>query len=99
MSGRTLYGIELRRRAVELYEEGHGRYVIYPAQRPRGNRETMAGYLQIRRHGSSDGRGSKTAYSFEVKVAAARAVADEGMTVPEAMAEFGSPWPVLWENG
>ncbi|MFR4803500.1 MAG: helix-turn-helix domain-containing protein [Eggerthellaceae bacterium] len=31
----------------------------------------------------------KTAYSFEVKVAAARAVADEGMTVPEAMAEFG----------
>ena len=31
----------------------------------------------------------KTAYSFETKVAAARAVADEGMTKPEAMAEFG----------
>lgn len=28
MSGRTLYDIELRRRAVELYEEGHGRDVI-----------------------------------------------------------------------
>ena len=31
----------------------------------------------------------KTTYSFETKVAAVKAVADEGMTVPEAMVRFG----------
>ncbi|WP_235715516.1 helix-turn-helix domain-containing protein, partial [Adlercreutzia mucosicola] len=31
----------------------------------------------------------KKTYSFDTKVAAARAVADDGLTVPEAMARFG----------
>ena len=31
----------------------------------------------------------KTIYPFETKVAAVRAVVDEGMTKPEAMARFG----------
>ena len=35
----------------------------------------------------------KTAYSFETKLASVRAVADEGMTKPEAMAKFGIASP------
>lgn len=34
-----------------------------------------------------------TAYSFETKPAAVRAVVDEGMTKPEAMAKFGIASP------
>ena len=33
------------------------------------------------------------AYSFETKLAAVRAVVDEGMTKPEAMAKFGIASP------
>ena len=91
MSGRPLYDVELRQRAVELYEEGHGRDVIaYLVGAPEG---TVRKWLDTYR---SVGMGALTAmgakrktYSFETKVAAARAVADEGATVPEAMARFG----------
>lgn len=91
MSGRPLYDVELRRRAVELYEAGHGRDVI--SHLLNAHEGTVRKWLDTYR---SVGMGAlvaigtkKTAYSFETKVAAARAVADEGMTEPEAMAEFG----------
>ena len=43
---------------------------------------------------SSDLMGKKhTTYSFETKLAAVRAVVDEGMTRPEAMAKFGIASP------
>lgn len=91
MSGRTLYDIELRRRAVELYEEGHGRDVIsYLLNVPEGTVRQWPDTYRSVGMGALTAMGTKkTAYSFEAKVAAARAVADEGMTVPEAMAEFG----------
>ena len=38
----------------------------------------------------------KAVYPFESKVAAVRAVVDEGMTKPEAMAKFGIASPSLF---
>ena len=90
MSGRVLYDIGLRRRAVELYEEGHGRDAISCLLNvPKG---TVRQWLDTYR---SVGMGvlfamgtKKTVYSFEIKVAAVKAVVEEGMTIPEAMAKF-----------
>lgn len=91
MSGKTLYDIGLRRRAVELYEGGHGRDVIsYLLNVPEGTvRKWLDTYRSVGMGALAAMGKRKTAYSFETKVAAARAVADEGMTVPEAMARFG----------
>ena len=91
MSGRPLYDVGVRQRAVELYEEGHGRDAI--AHLIGAPEDTVREWLNTYR---SVGMGALTAmgtrkrkYSYETKVAAARAVADEGATVPEAMARFG----------
>ncbi len=91
MSGRPLYDIAVRRRAVELYEEGWGRDVISRLlDVPEGTvRKWLDTYRSVGMGALAAMGAKKTAYSFETKVAAARAVADEGATVPEAMARFG----------
>lgn len=91
MSGRTLYDIGLRRRAVELCETGHGRDVIsHLPNVPEGTvRQWLDAYRSVGM-GALAAMGTKrTAYSAETKMAAVKAVADEGMTVPEAMSRFG----------
>lgn len=91
MSGRTLHDVGLRRRAVELYEEGRGRDSIARLLGiPVGTvRKWLDTYRSVGM-GALVAMGAKrTAYPFEVKVAAARAVVDEGLTAPEAMARFG----------
>ena len=91
MTGRPLYGAELRRRAVRLYEEGHGRDVIARlVGAPEGTvRKWLDTYRSVGMGALAAMGAKKMTYSFETKVAAARAVADEGATVPEAMARFG----------
>ncbi len=91
MSGRPLYDIAARRRAVELYEEGWGRDAISRlVDAPEGTvRKWLDTYRSVGMGALAAMGTKKTAYSFETKVGAARAVADEGMTVPEAMARFG----------
>lgn len=91
MSGRTLYDIDMRRRAVELYEAGHGRDVIaHLLNVPEGTvRQWLDTYRSVGMGALAAMGTKKTAYSFETKMAAVRAIEDEGMTVPEAMARFG----------
>ena len=91
MSGRPLYDVGLRRRAVGLYEEGHGRDAIsFLLGVPEGTvRKWLDTYRSVGMGALTAMGTKKTAYSFETKMAAAKAVADEGMTVPEAMARFG----------
>ena len=91
MTRRTLYDAVTRSRAAELYDEGYGvRSIANMIHVPRAAvRKGSATYGSV----GSEGRmlrGRKHAkYSFETKLAAARAVVDEGMTKPEAMARFG----------
>ena len=108
MSGRPLYGAELRRRAVELYEEGRGRDVVARlVGAPEGTvREWLDTYRSVGIGALSAMGAKKKTYSFDTKAAAARAVADDGLTVPEAMARFGiassSPlrkWPRAYREG
>ena len=91
MGGNALYDVSMRMRAVELYEQGHGRDTIASLlgmseetvrERPNVYRSVGIEVLAMmgRKH---------TAYSYETKLAAVRAVVDEGMTKPEAMATFG----------
>ena len=91
MSGRPLYDAGVRRRAVELYKEGHGRDVI--ARLVGAPEGTVRKWLDIYRSVGIEVLAlmgaKKTIYPFETKVAAVRAVVDEGMTKPEAMARFG----------
>lgn len=91
MSGRPLYDVGLRRRAVGLYEEGHGRDAISCLLGvPEGTvRKWLDTYRSVGMGALTAMGTKKTVYSFETKMAAAKAVADEGMTVPEAMARFG----------
>ena len=91
MSGRPLYDAGVRRRAAELYEEGHGRDVIaYLLDVPEGAvRKWLDTYKSVGIGVLTAMGAKKKTYSFETKVAAARAVAEEGLTVPEAMARFG----------
>ena len=91
MSGRPLYDIAVRRRAIELYEKGWGRSAVSRLLNvPEGTvRKWLDTYRSVGMGALSAMGAKKTAYSLETKVAAARAVADEGMTVPEAMARFG----------
>lgn len=95
MSGRPLYDFELRRRAAELYEEGYGRASI--ASMLGVPKETVRKWLDVYRSVGIEVLAmmgaKKTTYSFETKVAAVRAVTDEGMTKAEAMAKFGIASP------
>ncbi len=91
MAGKALYDVGLRMRAAELFDEGHGRASV--ASLLGVPEETVRKWLYIYRAVGIEGltgMGKKYAvYSYETKVAAARAVVDEGMTKPEAMAMFG----------
>lgn len=95
MSGRPRYGFELRQSAVELYEKGLGRASI--AATLGVPEETVRKWLDVYRSVGIEVLAmmgaKKTAYSFETKVAAVRAVADEGMSKAEAMAKFGIASP------
>lgn len=91
MAGNALYDVGLRLRAAELYDMGRGRASI--AALLGIPEETVRKWLDIYRSAGIEVlamMGKKhAAYSFETKLAAVRAVADEGMTRPEAMAKFG----------
>lgn len=91
MSGRPLYDAGLRQRAVELYEEGHGRDVIaYLVGAPEGTvRKWLDTYRSVGMGALIAMGAKKKTYPFETKVAAVRAVVDGGATAPEAMARFG----------
>ena len=91
MAGNALYDVGMGMRAVELHDEGWGRASIAsPLGIPEG---TVGKWLDTYRSVGSEVLAmmgaKKTTYSFETKLAAVRAVADEGMTGPEAMAKFG----------
>lgn len=91
MSGRPLYDYETRQRAVELYKRGLGRCAIGRALGipVSAVRKWLDTYRSVGMGALSTMGKRKRTYPFETKVAAARAVADEGLTVPEAMARFG----------
>lgn len=90
MTGRALYDIGMRRHAVELYEAGHGRDVIARLLgAPEGTvRQWLDTYRAVGMGALAAMGTKKTVYPFEIKVAAAQAVVEEGMTIPEAMAKF-----------
>ena len=95
MAGNPLYDVGLRLRAAELYDRGQGRASI--AALLGIPEETVRKWLDIYRSVGIEvlammGR-KRTAYSFETKLAAVRAVVDEGMTKPEAMAKLGIASP------
>lgn len=90
-----MYDVGLRLRAAELYDMGRGRASI--AALLGIPEETVRKWLDIYRSAGIEVlamMGKKhAAYSFETKLAAVRAVVDEGMTKPEAMAKFGIASP------
>lgn len=95
MAGNALYDVGLRLRAAELYDMGRGRASI--AALLGIPEEAVRKWLDIYRSAGIEVlamMGKKhAAYSFETKLAAVRAVVDEGMTKPEAMAKFGIASP------
>ena len=95
MDGRMLYDETTRRRAAALFEEGMGYKAV--ASLLGIPRETVRKWLDVYRSAGIEVlamMGKKhTTYSFETKLAAVRAVVDEGMTRPEAMAKFGIASP------
>lgn len=95
MAGNALYGVGLRLRAAELHDMGRGRASI--AALLGIPEETVREWLDVYRSAGIEVlamMGKKhAAYSFETKLAAVRAVVDEGMTKPEAMAKFGIASP------
>ena len=91
MTRRTIYDAATRSRAAGLYDEGYGVRTIadsigvpYEAVR-----QWIDTYRSIGIEGLVAMGRKHTRYSFETKVAAARAVVDEGMPKAEAMAKFG----------
>ena len=91
MTRRPLYDAVTRSRAAELYDEGYGVKAIssligvpYEAVR-----KWIDTYRSVGIEGLTDMGKKYAVYSYETKVAAARAVVDEGMTKPEAMERFG----------
>ncbi|NMM93457.1 helix-turn-helix domain-containing protein [Bifidobacterium oedipodis] len=91
MTGKAIYDVGMRMRAVELYEEGRG----YPsiASLLGIPKETVRKWLDTYRSVGIEVLAlmgaKKTVYSFETKLAAVRAVVDEGMTKADAMARYG----------
>ena len=82
---------KMRELAVELFDEGYGRDIV--AARLCMSASIVEKWLLTYRSVGSEVllcMGSrKTRYAWETKAAAARAVVDEGMGKPEAMAAFG----------
>ncbi|MCK6139960.1 helix-turn-helix domain-containing protein [Slackia exigua] len=87
MSGNACYDVSIRLRAVELYEQGYGRDAIASLLgMPSGAvREWLAVYRSVGIEVLAMISEKHKTYSFETKLAAVRAVVDEGMTKPEAM--------------
>lgn len=88
---RVKHDVETRRLAAELFADGLGRAAA--AKRLSVPEAAVRKWQQIyRAFGSEvlltmDGRQAR--YTYEQKVAAARAVVEDGMAKPAAMAEFG----------
>ena len=88
---RVKHDVETRRLAAELFADGLGRAAV--AKRLSVPEAAVRKWQQIyRAFGSEvlltmDGRQAR--YTYEQKVAAARAVVEDGMTKPAAMAELG----------
>ena len=91
MSGNARYDVSMRLRAVELYEQGRGRDKIASLLGMSSGtvREWLAVYRSVGIEVLAMTGGKHATYSFETKLAAVRAVVDEGMTKPAAMARFG----------
>ena len=91
MTRRTLYDAVTRSRAAELYDEGYGvRSIADLIHVPRAAvRQWIDTYGSVGIEGLMLMGRKHAKYSFETKVAAARAVVDEGMPKAEAMAKFG----------
>ena len=95
MARNALYDVGMRLRAAGLYDEGRGRASI--AALLGIPEETVRKWLDVYRSAGIEvlammGKKHNT-YSFETKLAAVKAVVDEGMTKPEAMARFGIASP------
>ena len=88
---RVKHDIEARRAAIGLFERGHG--FKSAAKALSVPRNTVRQWLYVYRSFGSEVLlsmdGKQTRYTYEQKVAAARAVVEDGMTKPAAMAEFG----------
>jgi transposase-like protein len=91
MSGGAVHDERERRRAAELFEEGLGfRATADLVGVPReAVRQWLYRYRSVGVEGLMEMGTRRTTYPFEVKVAAARAVAEGGATRAEAMARFG----------
>lgn len=90
MDHRVKYDVEVRRKAAELFASGMGfRTVASTLSVPR---QTVKVWQSIYRAFGSEVLltmdGKQALYTYEQKVAAARAVVEDGMTRTEAMAKF-----------
>lgn len=90
MDGRVLHDASLRKMAAELYEKGYGWHSIATFMGIPGEavREWIRTYRSVGIEGLLT-MGTKKTYPFETKVAAVRAVVEDGMTKVEAMERFG----------
>lgn len=88
---RCHHDVEVKRKAIELIGRGCG-YGAAPRALGLPN-DTVRGWLYIAQavgiEDFLDGKKRYASYAFETKLAAARAVVDEGMTKADAMAAFG----------
>lgn len=88
---RVKYDVALRRKAADLFGRRLGyRAVSTELETPkRTAKGWQRGFRSAGAEGLLDVGGSQCRYSFETKLAAARAVVEEGATRSEAMARFG----------
>ena len=93
MSGgsRVRYGRGVRERAADLFETGRGhmsvaRILGVPVK---AVRRWQQRYQAVGREALLDMGETPRKYDFETRVAAARAVVEDGMAKPDAMREFG----------
>ena len=83
MSGNARYDVSMRLRAVELYEQGCGRDRIASllGMSLGTVREWLAVYRSVGIEVLAMAGGKHATYSFETKLAAVRAVVDEGLSL------------------
>ena len=90
MDCRVKYDVEVRRKAVELFASGMGSCTVTSALSV--PRQTAKEWQHIYHAFGSEVLltmdGKQALYTYEQKVAAARAVIEDGMTKAEAMAKF-----------
>ena len=90
MDCRVKYDVEVRRKAAELFASGMGSCTVTSALSV--PRQTAKEWQHIYHAFGSEVLltmdGKQALYTYEQKVAAARAVIEDGMTKAEAMAEF-----------